>query len=351
MRFHTVVLCGLLLVGVGGGVAVGGVAAMPASDEAVSNATGPAGAAAQVTTTTPAEPTTSDDGTATENGSDDRPDRTGPGLGAELSAFVSSTGAATEGTVEREMSSASLNRSADPRAVEARVTTLATRYERLRADRRALERARENGSVTLIEYRARRAALAARAESLGDSVAAVTPTARRHGVANESLKALQRRLPTERTTRANPTGNAGPSNGSLPPLGPSNDTPAVGPPTASATPESPATGTGAADRSNDNGGSPDPPGSDGSGGANGAPSANESEPGGEGAPGHGNASKNTSNTPARETPANGSSGAERGDGRTGVGPDWFAGNGSSVAVGPLTQRFSFAPSWAVALLG
>lgn len=335
MRLHTVVLCCLLLVGVGAAVAVGGAAATPASD-----------------------------GNATENGSADEADQNGPGLGAELSAFVSSTGAATEGTVEREMSSAALNRSADPRAVENRVTTLTTRYERLRADQRALKLARENGTVSPVEYRARRAALAAQAESLGDSVAAVAPTARRYGVANESLNALQRRLPTDRATWAGPAGNAGPPNGTLPPLGPPNGTPAAGPPNgtpangppnASDSSESPGAGNDSAGRANGTGGGPpDTRSRNGASGANGTPAGNEGSPGSGGEPGKGNQGGNGAGNASDNAggngdgSANGGNGTERGSGRRGGGP---AANGSRVAAGRFASSLSLAHGWAVELLG
>ena len=201
MRSVVAVAWCLLLVGAGGAAIVG------------TGATEPAAATPEANTTQSA-------------------DANATALGTEISAFVSRTDAETAGTVEREVSTARLDRSNDSAAVRNRVDSLTARYERLRSEWVALERARANGSIPPMAYHARRAALAARTESLNDSVAAVRPAARRTGAATDSLDALDQRLPDAATGPAPPAADPdrGPPNGTLPPLTANDTPPAAGSP-------------------------------------------------------------------------------------------------------------------------
>jgi hypothetical protein len=80
-------------------------------------------------------------------------------LGLELSSFVQSTAAETDGVVANEMWEANVNRTGRPAAVTRRVDQLDQRVTTLREERQQLTRAYEDGDISTLRYRARLARL------------------------------------------------------------------------------------------------------------------------------------------------------------------------------------------------
>lgn len=129
-----------------------------------------------------AEPAQSDAGGNASNAS----------FGASVSAFMQASAAETEGTVDNGMFAAAFNRTGDPQAkkglVTGRAKALEMRLDRLREERAALL----NGSGNLsVSERAKAARLAARIESLRESINQTETAANRAGVNVTRLDELQ----------------------------------------------------------------------------------------------------------------------------------------------------------------
>lgn len=114
-------------------------------------------------------------------------------FGASVSAFMQASAAETEGTVENGMFAAAFNRTADRQArtglVTGRAKALEMRLDRLREERAAL--LNESGNLTVAE-RAKAARLAARIESLRESINQTETAANRAGVNVTRLDELRK---------------------------------------------------------------------------------------------------------------------------------------------------------------
>lgn len=80
-------------------------------------------------------------------------------LGLQLSSFVQSTAAETDGVVANEMWEANVNRTGRSAAVTRRVDRLDRRVAALRDERQQLVRAHEDGEISALRYRAQLARL------------------------------------------------------------------------------------------------------------------------------------------------------------------------------------------------
>ncbi|MFC7167630.1 DUF7096 domain-containing protein [Halospeciosus flavus] len=154
----------------------------------------------------------------------------GGAFGAELSAFMSSSAATADGTVDQQMWTASLDDpSADERAlVTQRVDTLDRRLADLRERRQALLAAHANGTIPAVAFHARLAAVNAQLAQLVESTNHTAKAAHRANVTPPGLAMLRdaandtaRTLPVGGGPPMDPPGQgAGPDRGENPGRGP-----------------------------------------------------------------------------------------------------------------------------------
>ncbi|MBX0323797.1 hypothetical protein EGH21_12230 [Halomicroarcula sp. F13] len=143
-------------------------------------------AAAQETTTDTATPVATD---TEANETDD-----GPGLGTALTAFLQSSSAATNDTVENGMWQAGFeraNESQRAQMVTSRTGTLEQRLERLRERNESLQQRYEDGSLPRQAYVAQQSRLAARMDALETAVNDTDEAATAAGVEDERLERLK----------------------------------------------------------------------------------------------------------------------------------------------------------------
>lgn len=143
-------------------------------------------AAAQETATETATPVTTD---TDANETDD-----GPGLGTRLTAFLQSSSAATNDTVENGMWQAGFERangSHRAQMVTSRTGTLEQRLERLRERNESLRERYENGSLPRQAYIAQQSRLAARMDALKTAVNETDEAASVAGVEDERIERLK----------------------------------------------------------------------------------------------------------------------------------------------------------------
>lgn len=171
-------------------------------------------------------------------------------FGAQISAFMQSSAADADATVEQGMWNASIERVAAPEAsVDRQASRLQSQLERLENRSEVLREARQNGSLTGVAYTARASAVRADLQNLRKSINETNATAQRHGVNETMLDDLREAAGSldgpEVSAIARNVTDAGPG----PPFdrggtgGPSvNDGP--GPPTEPPGPNGPADGTG-----------------------------------------------------------------------------------------------------------
>ncbi|MFB6311827.1 MAG: hypothetical protein ABEH64_11690 [Salinirussus sp.] len=114
------------------------------------------------------------------------------GFGAQISAFMQSSAADADASVEQGMWNASLDRSASPaESVERRADRLQSALHRLENRTSALTKAHANGTLTGVEYTARASAIRAQIRNLRAAIEETDSTAKRHGVNETALAELR----------------------------------------------------------------------------------------------------------------------------------------------------------------
>lgn len=116
-------------------------------------------------------------------------------LGTQVSAFMQASAAQATGTVGNGMWAVGFDRAsteAEQRAmVEGRVRTLNATLADLRAERRALLTAYQNGTIDRTTYQARLSALVGRLAAIGDGIDETTVRGRAVGVEANRLESLR----------------------------------------------------------------------------------------------------------------------------------------------------------------
>lgn len=223
-------------------------------------------------------------------------------FGAQVSSFMQSTAADTDGSIDRGMWNASVTDGADPAAaVTGRTARLRDRLRSLQNRSEALAAARENGTLSEVAYTARASAVHARLANLRAAVNQAATTAQRHGIEASGLAELHEMAgnatgPEIAATARNltnagqgpPPGVSDPGDGTGPPAdqgngtdgGPPDDVPGNGDNETSGPPtDNPGSGDG--DPGGGQAGGAD--GGDRGNGGNGAPSGGSQEGNGKGA--------------------------------------------------------------------
>lgn len=288
-------------------------------------------------------------------------------FGAQMSSFMQSTAADTDGSIERGMWNASVTGGGDAKAtVTGRTAQLRAQLRTLQNRSEALAAARANGTLSEVAYTARASAVHARLANLRAAVNQTATAAQRHGVDASGLAELREAAgnasgPAIAATARNianpgqgpPPGVSDPGNGTGPPdrgngtaggppddvpgnggngtAGPPDDVPGSGDNETSGEPDDTsgggdgAAGDGGADEADSGDG-----GNRGNGG-NGAPSGGGQEGNGNGAGdggAAGNGNGNGGGDGASGGPGNsGGSGGGNGDGAPGNGGGTGGGNG------------------------
>lgn len=185
------------------------------------------------------------------------------GFGQQVTSFVQSTSAETDGAVEQGMWESRVAEDATPEAIDERGARLEERLAAAQTEQERLRAARENGSISQMEYASRMAQVNGEIRSIAAAADDTAAVAKDTGADVESIEAVRRSAkeksgspvdvpgvpPTERgndpSTAADDTPAGDTPTGDTPADGtPANNTPANGPP-ANETPadNAPANGT------------------------------------------------------------------------------------------------------------
>lgn len=151
-------------------------------------------------------------------------------MGTALSSYMQSQSAKSAGEVEQGMWNASFERNRSAEAVQDRAATLASQLAAVREQRRALQAAYENGSISEMQYRARMARLDARLDALARAVDETRPAAKATGVNASRLDRIgteiaetRRKVPDHAGPPETPPGRADDRTGGPPSAAPGND--------------------------------------------------------------------------------------------------------------------------------
>jgi len=112
------------------------------------------------------------------------------GFGASVSAFMATSAADANGSVDQGMWEAGMNRTPAAERATARVRALQSRLDRLSERRQALLAAHRNDSISDVAFRAQMAAIASRYERLATSANATRRVSRAHNVTPPGLDTL-----------------------------------------------------------------------------------------------------------------------------------------------------------------
>ncbi|QIO23927.1 hypothetical protein [Haloarcula sp. JP-L23] len=152
----------------------------------------PAAAAQETTTDTATNETATSDTTTNGTAANDTDD--GPGLGTQLTAFLQSSSAATDDTVENGMWQAGFERANENKRaqmVTSRTGALEQRLERLRERNESLRERYENGTIPRQAYVAQQSRLAARIDALETAVNDTDEAAAVAGVEDSRIERLK----------------------------------------------------------------------------------------------------------------------------------------------------------------
>jgi hypothetical protein len=119
-------------------------------------------------------------------------------VGVQMAAFMQSTAADANASVDSGLWQVGVTASAAPDAVRQRARQLDRRLDALQNRSAALAETRANASLPPVVYTARASALRAQVANLRDAVNLTAETARRHGVDEAELERLRSRAATVR---------------------------------------------------------------------------------------------------------------------------------------------------------
>lgn len=166
------------------------------------------------------------------------------GFGQQVTSFVQSTSAETDGAVEQGMWESRVAEDATPEAIDERGTRLEERLAAAQTEQERLRAARENGSISQMEYASRMAQVNGEIRSIAAAADDTAAVAKDRGANTESIEAVRRSAreksgspvdvpgvpptdePTERGNGPSSTADDTPANGPAANNTPANGTPA-----------------------------------------------------------------------------------------------------------------------------